>query len=76
MKIGRLITVEGIEFSVDRSRLKELVELLRREEVNETIASETGLSGDASGFVDPENYERAAQAAYYVQKTKTRPVAA
>lgn len=76
MKIGRLITVEGIEFSVDRSQLRELTEYLRRQEIDEAIASDLGIPGDASGLIDPEGYERAAQAAYYVQKSKARPVTA
>jgi len=76
MKVGRFITVEGLEFSVDSSQLKELTEYLRRCEITETIASEIGASADAAGFVDPEDYERAAQAAYFARRAKSLPVAA
>jgi len=35
-----------------------------RQEANEAIVAELSVLVDASGFVDPEDYERAAQAAY------------
>jgi hypothetical protein len=74
MKVGRLITEEGIEFSLDNSQLREFIERLRRQEANEAIAAELNLLVDASGFVDPEDYERAAQAAYYyARRSKTLP---
>lgn len=76
MKIGRLITTEGIEFSLESSQLKDLTEYLRHQEVNDAIASASGAQVNASGFVDPEEYERAAQAAYFVRQVKTFPAAA
>ena len=76
MKIGRLITVEGLEFSIESSQLNELIEYLRRHEVTETIASELGAPVEASGFVDPEDYERAAQAAYFAHQAKSVSAAA
>ena len=76
MKVGRLITVEGIEFSLESSQLRELTEYLRRQETNETIAPDSGAPLNVSGFVDPEEYERAAQAAYFVRQAKALPAAA
>ncbi|HZF40457.1 MAG TPA: hypothetical protein VE715_16660 [Blastocatellia bacterium] len=76
MKVGRLITDEGIEFSLENSQLREFIEYLRRQVANEAIAAELGVLVDASGFVDPEDYERAAQAAYFARKAKTLPAAA
>lgn len=76
MKVGRLITVEGIEFNLESSQLRELTEYLRRQEVNDAIAAESGAQGTASGFVDPEEFERAVQAAYFVGQQKTFPAAA
>jgi hypothetical protein len=65
MKVGRLITVEGVEFNLECSQLKELTEYLKHQEENATLAAE--LAWDDSDFIDPENYERALQAAYLVQ---------
>jgi hypothetical protein len=76
MKVGRLITEEGIEFSLDNSQLREFIERLRRQEANETVAAELSLLVDASGFIDPEDYERAAQAAYFARRATTLPAAA
>ena len=76
MKVGRLITDEGIEFSLDNSQLREFIERLRRQEANETVAAELSLLVDASGFIDPEDYERAAQAAYFARRATTLPAAA
>jgi hypothetical protein len=76
MKVGRLITDEGIEFSLDNSQLREFIESLRRQEGDESIATELSRLGDASGLVDPEDYERAAQAAYFARRAKTLPAAA
>jgi len=76
MKIGRLIALEGIEFSLEVAQLRELIEHLRRQEINETFASEIGASAPASGFIDPEDYERAAQAAYFVRRAKSAPAKA
>jgi predicted nucleic acid-binding protein len=76
MKVGRLITEEGIEFSLDNSQLREFIDRLRRQEANEAIAAELSLLVDASGFIDPEDYERAAQAAYFARRAKKLPAAA
>jgi hypothetical protein len=76
MKVGRLITDEGIEFSLDNSQLREFIEYLRRQEGDESIATELSLLVDASGFVGPEDYERAAQADYFARRAKTLPAAA
>ena len=76
MKVGRLITDEGIEFSLDNSQLREFIEHLRRQEANQAIAAELDTLVDASGFIDPEDYERVAQAAYFVREAKTLPAAA
>jgi hypothetical protein len=76
MKVGRLVTEEGIEFSLDTSQLGEFIERLRRQEGNEAIAAELSLLVDASGSIDPEDYERAAQAAYFARRAKTLPAAA
>jgi hypothetical protein len=76
MKVGRLITDDGIELSLENSQLGEFIEYLRRQEANEAVAAELSLLADTSGFVDPEDYERAAQAAYFVSRAKTVPAAA
>jgi len=76
MKIGRLITDEGIEFSLENSQLVEFIEYLRRQEANEAAVAEISALADASGFVDPEDYERAAQAAYFAPRAKKLPAAA
>jgi hypothetical protein len=76
MKVGRLITDDGIEFSLENSQLGEFIEYLRRRGANETIAEELSVLIDTSGFVDPEDYERAAQAAYFASRAKTFPAAA
>jgi hypothetical protein len=76
MKVGRLITDEGIEFSLVNSQLVEFIEYLRRQEANEAIVTEISALVDASGFVDPEDYERAAQAVYFVRRAKKLPAAA
>jgi hypothetical protein len=76
MKVGRLITNEGIEFSLENSQLVEFIEYLRRQEANEAIVAEISALVDASGFVDPEDYERAAQAVYSMRRTKKLPAAA
>jgi hypothetical protein len=76
MKVGRLITDEGIEFGLDNSQLREFIEHLRRQKGDESIAAELSLLVDASGFVDPEDYERAAQAVYFARRAKTLPAAA
>ncbi|HZF40725.1 MAG TPA: hypothetical protein VE715_18020 [Blastocatellia bacterium] len=67
---------DGIEFSLENSQLREFIEYLRRQEANEAIVAELSVLVDASGFVDPEDYERAAQAAYFARKAKTLPAAA
>jgi hypothetical protein len=76
MKVGRLISDEGVEFSLDNSQLREFIECLRRQEGDEAIAAELSLLVDAAGFIDPEDYERAAQAAYFARRAKTVPAAA
>jgi hypothetical protein len=76
MKVGRLITDEGIEFSIDNSQLREFIERLRLQVAGQSIADELSILVDASGFIDPEDYERAAQAAYYARQTKKIPAAA
>jgi hypothetical protein len=76
MKVGRLITNEGIEFSLENSQLVEFIEYLRRQEANEAIVAEISALVDASGFVDPEDYERAVQAVYSMRRAKKLPAAA
>jgi hypothetical protein len=76
MKVGRLITDEGIEFSIDNSHLREFIERLRLQEADRSIAEELSVLVDASGFIDPEDYERAAQAAHYARQAKKIPAAA
>jgi hypothetical protein len=76
MKVGRLITDEGIEFSLDNLQIREFIEQLRRQKADESIVAELSLLVDASGFVDPEDYERAAQAAYFARRATTLPAAA
>lgn len=76
MKIGRLITVEGIEFNLDSSQLAELTEYLHHQQINDAIALDVGVPLNPSGFIDPEEYERAAQAAYFVRQAKALPAAA
>ena len=75
MKVGRLITDEGIEFSLDNSQIRELIERLHSQDAGQAIAAELSLLIDASGVVDPEDYERAAQAAYYARRAKSVPAA-
>jgi len=72
MTIGRFITTEGIEFKLESSQLRDLTDYLRRQELNDAIAAQGGVSG----FVDPEEYERAVQAAYLVRQQKAFPVTA
>lgn len=67
MKVGRLITVEGIEFNLEYSHLKELTEYLKHQEENTALAADAALVQGEFALVDPENYERALQAAYLVQ---------
>lgn len=76
MKVGGLITDEGIEFSFENSQIKGFIEYLRRQEASESLAAELSLLVDASGFVDPEDYERAAQAVYFMRRAKKLPAAA
>jgi hypothetical protein len=66
-----LLVTHWINFSstvTDRSR--RYIEYLRRQEANETAVAEIIALVDAPGFVDPEDYERAAQAAYFVRWAK------
>lgn len=74
MIIGRLITTDGIEFDIERSQLNHLTEYLRRQQVNHALAVATEL--EALSFFDPEEYERAVQAAYFVRQQKAFPAAA
>lgn len=74
MIIGRLMTTDGIEFGLELAQLKELTEFLRRQEVNDALTAETKL--EASHFFDPEEYERAVQAAYFVRQQKAALAAA
>ena len=76
MKIGRLLTNEGIEFSLDSAQLIELTAYLQRQQRNETIAASAGAPSNAASFFDPEEYERAAQAAYLVRPAQALPAAA
>lgn len=76
MKIGRLITNEGIEFSLDSAQLAELTEYLQRQQRNEILAAQTGVPSKAAGFFDPEEYERAAQAAYLARPAQWLPAVA
>ncbi len=71
MNIGRLITTDGIEFTLDSSQLTDLAEYLRRQELNDTLAKEAGLQ--APEFVDPEEYERIAQAAHFAWQRIAAP---
>jgi len=75
MKVGRLITLEGIEFNLESSQLRELTDYLRRHEINDAIAAEAGAQAEVYVFVDPEEYERAVQAAYFVRQQKAFPAA-
>ena len=68
MSIGRLITTEGIEFNLENGQLRDLTDFLRRQEINDALAAAAEL--EALGFVDPEEYERALQAAYFVHQQK------
>jgi len=70
MKIGRLITSEGVEFSVESSQLRKLIEYLQRQEANEASTSELGATREETEFIDPEDYERAIQAANLVCREK------
>ena len=54
----------------------EFIEYLRRQEANEAIVAEISALVGASGFVDPEDYERAAQAVYSMRRAKKLPAAA
>jgi hypothetical protein len=67
MKVGRLITVEGIEFNLEGSQLKELTEYLKQQEENAALAADADFAQGEFALVDPENYERVLQAAYLVQ---------
>jgi len=74
MNIGRLITPEGIEINLEVSQLRDLTEYLRRQEINDALAAAAKL--EALGFIDPEEYERTLQAAYFAREQKTLPAAA
>ena len=76
MKVGRLITDEGIEFSLENSQLMEFIEHLRRQDAKGGNISEISALVGEAGYVDPEDYERAAQAAYFAPRAKTLPAAA
>ena len=78
MKVGRLITDDGIEFSLESSQLRELTEYLCRQEANDAIAAQASATGlpCLPSLLDPEDYERAAQAAYFVRQVKALPAAA
>lgn len=76
MRVGRLITDEGIEFGLENLQLLEFIEYLGRQAANEAIAAELSALVDASGFIDPEDYERAAQAAYFVRQAEQLPAVA
>jgi hypothetical protein len=68
MKIGRLITFDGVEFILDSSQLRELTDYLKRQELIEAFAGEPSAAAGGPGIVDPEDYERAAQAAYFARQ--------
>lgn len=74
MNLGRLITAEGIEINLEGSQLKDPTEYLRRQEINDALAA--GANLETLAFVDPEEYERALQAAYFVRQQKIFPVTA
>jgi hypothetical protein len=67
MKVGTFITPEGIEFSVEASELRELIEYLCQQEANEAL-SVRGDSVSTQEFVGPEDYERIIQAAWAVRQ--------
>lgn len=73
MNIGKLITTEGIEINLDSSQLWDLTEFLRRQEIHDALAA---AKLEALGFIDPEEYERTLQAAYFAREQKTLPAAA
>jgi cation transport regulator ChaC len=76
MKVGKLITNEGVEYSLESAQLGELFEYLRRREGNAAAVSKLSGLADASGFVDPEDYERVVQAAYFTRRKNALPAAA
>ena len=75
MNIGRLLTNEGLEFSLDSSQLTELTEYLQRQQRNEAIAAQAGVPSNAASFLEPEEYERAAQAAALARIAQVPPSA-
>jgi hypothetical protein len=72
MKLGRLITTEGVEISVEISQLRELTDYLSRWETHERFAASAGEPDDGPSLVDPENYERVIQAAYFAKQARAR----
>jgi hypothetical protein len=76
MRVGRVITDEGMEFSLESSQLVEFIEFLRRQKADDAIAAELSVLVDGSGFIDPEDYERAIQAVYFAGRSKKLPAAA
>ncbi len=76
MSIGRLLTKEGLEIGLESNQLEELIRYLRQVEANESLALAMHFEANADGFVDPEEYERAAQAASIVGQTAHRQIAA
>jgi hypothetical protein len=76
MNVGRLITNDGIEYSLDSSQFEEFIEYLRRREEGEVFAPELSELAGVSGVVDPEDYERVAQATYFTRRKGAFPAAA
>lgn len=70
MKVGTLVTEEGVELSLETSQLRELIEYLNRQEANESISVEASDSIDDLDFADPEDCERAIQAAWAVRQSQ------
>lgn len=72
MKIGRLITDDGIEIGLESSELKEINEYLVRQRANELIAADVESPVFTGGGLDPEDYERVVQAAYFAGRRSAR----
>jgi Holliday junction resolvase len=73
MKIERFIFIsaEGIEFKLEHSQLESLLEYLRRQEATDRLAAEAKLSLSEAEFIDPEDFERAAQAEHFVRRRRS-----
>jgi hypothetical protein len=76
MKVGRLVTSEGVEYTLAESQLGDIIGYLQGREGNDAVISKSSGQAAAADQVDPEDYERAVQAAYFTSRKNAVPAAA